>query len=521
VEGSPTIVLGGRLNIRPKGKYQRRNGAIDVSASLTAADIMITGGSCEPFVRGGEMTLDNDMSVEVTGSLELVGTDGPSCGAINGQGRVALGITPPPKFRVRERGSVTVTGTVRVSGPAATTNSSRERGVTLSGDFDNQSVYPSLFDWTDGRLVLNGTAPQDFEVAGLDLCTSVDGFSTDEDTLFETAQHTNFSMGTLEVGTDVQPAAVTFVNRFANTKGVNPCDEALYVDELILKTGSTVTLLDCRIYYNTLDKGSEAKINSQGCGGVFHVTSNTPPQVPTVADEVTLGAGQNTATTGESLKNRFISVMGGDAGHSQALRITFGNDLPSPYDIWNGMELWVKSINEICENGGASSPPCPIEPNLPKDTFWGASTTCEASAALFTDWTQYDLPVHIFSEGLIPAGSYSLQFIDASCQQSNQASYSDPLVVIQPKWGDVLDNCGKNPCGAPQGITNIGDVTGILAKFQNLPGAPIKSRADLVGLPGNEGVVDHNISIVDVTWNLDAFIGGQYDFPPGVLCPAP
>ncbi len=112
-----------------------------------------------------------------------------------------------------------------------------------------------------------------------------------------------------------------------------------------------------------------------------------------------------------------------------------------------------------------------------------------------------------------------MAFVDDSCPLKEDASYSNPpLTVIQPKWGDVLDACNKDPCSAPQGVTNIGDVTGVLAKFQNLPGAPIKSRADLVGLPGNEDKLDHIISIVDVTWDLDAFIGGEYGFPPKDPC---
>jgi hypothetical protein len=109
-------------------------------------------------------------------------------------------------------------------------------------------------------------------------------------------------------------------------------------------------------------------------------------------------------------------------------------------------------------------------------------------------------------------------FVDDSCPLKDKASYSDPLTIIQPRWGDVVGACNKNPCSAPQKITNIGDVTSVLAKFQNLPGAPIKARADLVGLPGNEGELDRIISIVDVTWDLNAFVGGKYAFAPGDPC---
>jgi hypothetical protein len=220
--------------------------------------------------------------------------------------------------------------------------------------------------------------------------------------------------------------------------------------------------------------------------------------------------------------------MGGDPGRNQALRISVV-DLPPPYDVWNGMKLWVDSVFERCAGGGAShGPPCPPRPNLPKDTFWAATLTCDWTEALFMDWTTLDLPVHIYNEVIVPSNRaqgrnedavYEAAFVNATCALKDESSYSNPpLTVIQPRWGDVLDNCGKDPCGAPQGVTNIGDVTGLLAAFQNLPGSPIKSRADIVGLPDNEGELDHIISIVDVTWDLDAFIGAKYEFPPGDPC---
>jgi hypothetical protein len=271
------------------------------------------------------------------------------------------------------------------------------------------------------------------------------------------------------------------------------------------------------------------------CTGDFGVDCPTcpgssTPITPTVVDDVTLSAGQgNAATTGLSLKNRYISVMGGDPGRNQALRISV-IDLPPPYDVWNGMKLWVDNVFEVCEHSGTrGGPPCPPggAPGLPKPSFWAATLTCDWNDALFMDWRTLDLPVHIYNEVIVPSNRapgkdedavYEVAFVDETCAPKEEASYSDPLTLIQPKWGDVLDACNKDPCGAPQGVTNIGDVTGILAKFQNLAGAPIKARADLVGLPGNEGELDRVISIIDVTWNLNAFIGGKYGFAPGNPC---
>jgi subtilisin family serine protease len=280
--------------------------------------------------------------------------------------------------------------------------------------------------------------------------------------------------------------------------------------------------------------GTSPDNNGNGIPDECDCIPSSTPGTPTVLGEVTLGAGQNTATTGGSVKNRFISVTGGDPGRNQALRVKVVS-LPATYDVWNGMDLWVSSLSEVCENGGVpGGPPCPPggAPGLPKDTFWAAKLSCDWADALFMDWTTLDLPVHIYNEVIVPSNRtggkdedavYELAFADDTCALKDalkdDASYSAvPLVVVQPKWGDVLDACNKDPCSAPQGVTNIGDVTGVLAKFQNLPGAPIKARTDLVGLPGNEGELDRVISIVDVTWDLDAFIGGKYEFAPGDPC---
>jgi hypothetical protein len=274
------------------------------------------------------------------------------------------------------------------------------------------------------------------------------------------------------------------------------------------------------------------------CEEVACFPSN-PPLSPDVLEEVTkVSAAQNTATTGASLKNRYLTVMGGDAGRSQAIRVRVVG-LPAPYSVWNGWDFWVSSLSKVCENGGASgTAPCAAPaPGLATNWYYAAKLSCDWEDALFRDWTTLETPVHIYNQAIVPSNRaqgkdddaiYEVAFVDDSCPRKDEASYSDPLTIVQPRWGDLLDACNKDPCSAPQGITNIGDVTGILAKFQNLPGSPIKSRADLVGLPGNEGQLDRVISIVDVTWDLDAFVGGKYGFDPcpcgrkdpcGVDCP--
>ena len=80
--------------------------------------------------------------------------------------------------------------------------------VVLAGDFDNQNKFPSLFDWLNGGLSLSGPGTQTFEVAGLDLGPTPEGFGTDQDTLFDAQPHTNFAVGRIAIGS---AAHATFV----------------------------------------------------------------------------------------------------------------------------------------------------------------------------------------------------------------------------------------------------------------------------------------------------------------------
>ena len=83
------------------------------------------------------------------------------------------------------------------------------------------------------------------------------------------------------------------------------------------------------------------------------------------------------------------------------------------------------------------------------------------------------------------------------------------------RWGDVVRDCTSVPCGPPDGRVDVTtDVTSILDKFKNLPGAPIKARTDI-----EPNLPDQKISIADVTYALDAFRGDGYPFSGPTGCP--
>ncbi|UCC29343.1 MAG: hypothetical protein JSU86_14215, partial [Phycisphaerales bacterium] len=48
---------------------------------------------------------------------------------------------------------------------------------------------------------------------------------------------------------------------------------------------------------------------------------------------------------------RYLSFSAGDPGRIQAVRVTF-NDLPPPYDSWNGLVMWVAQPETFCQSAG-------------------------------------------------------------------------------------------------------------------------------------------------------------------------
>jgi hypothetical protein len=216
-----------------------------------------------------------------------------------------------------------------------------------------------------------------------------------------------------------------------------------------------------------------------------------------------------------SRKIRYLSFGAGDTGRTQAVRVTFSS-VPSPYDTWIGVQLFVQEPEVFCENAGVpQATTCPISAgDLPRNWFWGAQLGCDP---YLTDWTQYDI-VHVFNEGIIPGASYDIQVVDSSCSLTSEASYSSTLTLAQSTWADLVQDCTTTPCKPPDGSTGIVDVTAVLDKFKNLSGNVMKVRADLEGSPsGDHRIPDQAINITDVTYCLGAFLGDTYPapgFPP-------
>ncbi|RME38779.1 MAG: hypothetical protein D6788_06770 [Planctomycetota bacterium] len=212
------------------------------------------------------------------------------------------------------------------------------------------------------------------------------------------------------------------------------------------------------------------------------------------------GCVASSAPTGdpEGPKTRHVSFAVPEAG-SKAVRVTF-ESLPPPLDVYNNARMWAVNPRVISENSGVVDPTG--APGWPTTVV--AELGCSPD---YRDWSSLGL-VHLYGRMIVPGGSYRIQAVDSTCPETDEASYSPPLIVATSAWGDVTGGCTPPPCSPPDGRVDVTvDVTAVLDKFRNAPGALGKARADVDPI-----IPDQLIQIADVTRVLDAFRSGPYPF---------
>ena len=236
-----------------------------------------------------------------------------------------------------------------------------------------------------------------------------------------------------------------------------------------------------------------------------YLNAVSPPTVETIAN---WGGSQVV-----SVKNRFLSFTNeNNPARTQAVRVTFV-DLPLPYNVWNGAQLWVGQPYDVSENRGTVDP----VPGFPN--FRAAPLECDPASAHYADWNADYGTVHVFHEGIVPGGTYALQAVDDTCDIQREEDYSAAAAVTNPRWGDTVGSfdAGLGLWTAPDGSVDVSaDVVSALDKFGSLDTAPSKTRCDL-----EPAILDHKINITDVTVILDAFAGGDYFFFPSSPTPCP
>jgi hypothetical protein len=206
-------------------------------------------------------------------------------------------------------------------------------------------------------------------------------------------------------------------------------------------------------------------------------------------------------------KNRFLSFMGGHPDRPQAVRVTL-IDMPAPFENLEGQTMWVGPPENVTEASGANDDTPP--------TFVSARLGCEPH---LIDWSELGV-VHVTGEEVVPGATYELQALDAYCFEHpcyypycDWFCTEDKLVVTTSDWGDVVGDCSVTPCTGPDGRVDFVDITAVVDKFKNSPGAPIKARADVSPDPP-EGIID----FIDLSWVVGAFRGESYPYDGAAGC---
>jgi hypothetical protein len=298
-------------------------------------------------------------------------------------------------------------------------------------------------------------------------------------------------MGVLELDSDTE---VTFANNYSNTVGTDACTEALYVHQLLLRANSTITLDNCRIYYEILLVEDNVTVERNGCGSLVTLNSPEPEMIQDTSKQLHV-----------STKNRFLSFTAGDAEIAQAIRVTLVS-LPAPYDQFNGRTLWVQEPFDVSEIAARTdtSPP----------TFKAAELDC--TEVFRDDWSTLGT-IHVYSEFIVPGGDYAIQIVDQDSPVDVEGSFSDPLELSTSAYGDVCAPLPKNnygQWGPPDDSPDItADVLAVKQKFGNQPGLT-KARAELGG-ERSDPMVDLMVDISrDVLYAKEAFTRRPYPFPP-------
>jgi hypothetical protein len=382
--------------------------------------------------------------------------------------------------------------------------------VTLSGDFEHQGVAPSSFDWTLGKLLLSGTTPQVFEVAGVNLGQTTEGFSTDVNTLFDTCPHSNFSMGAVEVaGT----ANVKFVNAFANTVSTG-CGEALYVHTLTLQTGAQVTVDNCKVYYETLiDPDPPEMVNRIGCGELLSITPPegvTPPPGGVDTNRAlaieppslqTAGPGVITAIRVDLVELQ--SPLPPNAPQYPAQDFSAYEFAPTCTDP-GGCVRWVGPAGTFLESQDVPS----------RGSFQAARLQC---TPYYRDWSSLGL-IYVVGPDVVPSSKYDIRQFAQSCTgvESACTAVSAPLRVSTGRSGDV--SAPFQSAAPPLTQPNALDVTALVNKFRNLATGVLSKP--LAQMQPNLPDLNADVNALDVVAVVDAFRGFAYPFSGPCVCPS-
>jgi hypothetical protein len=270
VNGASASVRQGALSIGP-------GATLSLTGALLLQDGgLLTGAMDMPTVAAGEdgsfssesVTVECDAGMALGGKMSASADEDFVLDGTGSKFAQFVGGCAPPGFETTGDASVEVGGDFTMVESVNVTYRSSVP-MRLAGDFKNLTLDSGSesaaagaadFDWIDGGILIDGGVPldggnpQSFEAAGEDRGANLSGYQT------------NFEVGLIEIAST---STVTLEDAFDNDDaGQAPCTEALYVYNLGLASGASLTLDDCRIYYaHLVDDGG--RITPIGCGAAI------------------------------------------------------------------------------------------------------------------------------------------------------------------------------------------------------------------------------------------------------------
>lgn len=209
-------------------------------------------------------------------------------------------------------------------------------------------------------------------------------------------------------------------------------------------------------------------------------------------------------------KSRFISLSIPSVGFPIAIRVKllslhhvsppYTGGVSQPFTAFEGEARWVgppKSYNESTEAGAS---------------FRASFLQCTPH---YQEWGTVGL-LHVTGSAIVPSSVYAAEMLANACAgvettpqcSSGGSLVSTPLQIGTTRWGDV-----ETPYNPPSATIqpDLADVSALVNKFRNAPGAPIKARALLIGIDA-AGTVDiaTEFSFIHIAGCLDAFRGRPY-----------
>lgn len=180
----------------------------------------------------------------------------------------------------------------------------------------------------------------------------------------------------------------------------------------------------------------------------------------------------------------------------------------TPFAAFEGQSAWVGPPKQFLESTASGVP------------FWESTLQC---APYYQDWGTISL-LHVTGSAIVPSSIYDVEALASDCAGSEDtcALVSVPVTIGTTRWGDV-----ELPYNPPVGTTqpDLSDISALVNKFKDAPGAPIKARAILA--PRNafgdipDAAVAVNFSFTDIASCVNAFRGVPYPAKMGQCTGAP